>query len=425
MARAAATEARQYSDNVVTVYSPDATWPRVRDALAGASIVVYLGHGNGWPSRYSDVPRPRTQNGLGLNPVAGKGDRAHQYFGEQYLKRSVRLAPGAVVLLHHLCYASGAAEPGMAQPRLDVAVQRVDNYGAGWLAAGATAVIAEAHGAPAWYIRALFQRRGTVESMWRRNPNFHDHVLDFDSVRTPGARLLLDPDRKSTGFYRSIVLRVRFDDRRGGHGNGAGRTGRVGMRPPPPPRRGHPRSSSSWPTRWSPARPRRSPSPSGRVARRTCRPGSRSAPAGIPCWSMPFPRPRSPRRTTPRQQHRPIPQAHHRPVPRCHRPTPRRRHGPCRPPAPRRAIARSRGSSIARRSGSSIVRPGGRATGWSGRRYPAADPEATPSATSAAPSASPARRPPGAGEPGRHGAISFRTPRRSISWRPRRPARSS
>ena len=112
MARAAATEARRHSDNVVTVYSPDATWPRVKDALDGASIVVYLGHGNGWPSPYSDVPRPRTQNGLGLNPVAGQGDRAHQYFGEQYLERSVRLAPGAVVLLHHLCYASGAAEPG-------------------------------------------------------------------------------------------------------------------------------------------------------------------------------------------------------------------------------------------------------------------------------------------------------------------------
>ena len=138
MARAAATEARRYSDNVVTVYSPDATWPRVKDALAGASIVVYLGHGNGWPSPYSDVPRPSTQNGLGLNPVAGQGDGAHQYFGEQYLERSVRLAPGAVVLLHHLCYASGAAEPGMAQPSLDVAVRRVDNFGAGWLATGAT-----------------------------------------------------------------------------------------------------------------------------------------------------------------------------------------------------------------------------------------------------------------------------------------------
>jgi len=137
MARAAAAEARRHTDDVVTVYSPDATWPKVKDALAGASVVVYLGHGNGWPSRYSDVPRPKTQNGLGLNPVAGDGDSAHQYFGEQYLERAVRLAPGAVVLLHHLCYASGAAEPGMAQPTLEVAVQPVDNFRGGWLAAGA------------------------------------------------------------------------------------------------------------------------------------------------------------------------------------------------------------------------------------------------------------------------------------------------
>ncbi len=280
MARAAAVEARKHSDNVVTVYSPDATWPRVKDALAGASIVVYLGHGNGWPSRYSDVPRPRTQNGLGLNPVAGEGDRAHQYFGERYLERAVRLAPGAVVLLHHLCYASGAAEPGMAQPTLGVAVQRVDNYGAGWLAAGATAVIAEAHGAPAWYIKSLFQRRGTVESMWRRNPAFHDHVLDFDSVRTPGARLLLDPDRKSTGFYRSIVLRAGATTSAAITGTGSGGRREWGTRPTLPPPRGRLRSPSSWPTRWLPARPRRSRSRSRLVTRQRFRPGSRSGRAG-------------------------------------------------------------------------------------------------------------------------------------------------
>jgi len=137
--------------------------------------------------------------------VAGVDDEAHQYFGEEYLATSVRLAPGAVVLLHHLCYASGAAEPGMAQPALDVAVARVDNFGAGFIAAGAAAVVAEAHGGPAYYVDALFRGRGTVEDIWRANPAFHDHVLAFDSVRTAGARVLLDPDRRTTGFYRSLV----------------------------------------------------------------------------------------------------------------------------------------------------------------------------------------------------------------------------
>ena len=48
-----ARAARRLDAHVITIYSPDATWPVVRDALQGASIVVYLGHGNGWPSRYS------------------------------------------------------------------------------------------------------------------------------------------------------------------------------------------------------------------------------------------------------------------------------------------------------------------------------------------------------------------------------------
>ena len=133
---AAAREARRWTSDVVTVFSPDATWPAVKRALRGASIVVYLGHGNGWPSPYRDALYPQTQDGLGLNPVAGGGDTAHQYFGEAFLAREVRLAPGAVVLLHHLCYASGNSEPGLPEGSLDVGRQRVDNYAAGWLRVG-------------------------------------------------------------------------------------------------------------------------------------------------------------------------------------------------------------------------------------------------------------------------------------------------
>ena len=81
-ARAAAAIARHYTPDVVELYSPDATWPAVRDALQGASLVVYMGHGNGWPSKYRDELYPPTQNGFGLNPEAGGGDSTHQYFGE-------------------------------------------------------------------------------------------------------------------------------------------------------------------------------------------------------------------------------------------------------------------------------------------------------------------------------------------------------
>ena len=115
-----AAAASSYTSNIVKVYSPDATWPAVKTALQGASVVVYLGHGNGWPSIYRDALYPPTQNGFGLNPHAGAAN-AHQYFGEDQIGSQIKLAPNAVVVFSHLCYASGNTEPGLAEGTLDQA----------------------------------------------------------------------------------------------------------------------------------------------------------------------------------------------------------------------------------------------------------------------------------------------------------------
>jgi hypothetical protein len=217
---AAAREARRWTSDVVVVASPSATWPAVKRALRGASIVVYLGHGNGFPSPYRDALYPPTQNGLGLNPVAGAGDATHQYFGEEFIGRDIDLAPGAVVLLHHLCYASGNSEPGLAEGSLEVGRKRVDNYAAGWLRAGAGAVIADTFGEPGPYLRALLTTDRQIGRIWHDAPNFHDHVLTFPSVRTPGAFGAMDPTHGTSGFNRSIVLQpgVRSGDLRTGAG---------------------------------------------------------------------------------------------------------------------------------------------------------------------------------------------------------------
>src|SRR4029453_4302850 len=42
-------EAIQHPSNVIRVYSPNATWSAVKAATTGANVVIYLGHGNGWP----------------------------------------------------------------------------------------------------------------------------------------------------------------------------------------------------------------------------------------------------------------------------------------------------------------------------------------------------------------------------------------
>lgn len=205
---AAAVAARR-TPNVVKVYSPDATWPNVKAALRGASVVVYLGHGNGFPSIYRDALYPPTQNGFGLNPHAGAAD-SHQYFGEERIGAEIELAPDAVVIFSRLCYASGNTEPGLAEGTLSDAQQRVDNYAAGFFRAGAGAVIADAYLAPSYYVGAVLGGTRSLDAIWKHAPNRNGNFLRFASVRTPGAIAQMDPDRPDSGFYRSIVLKEKL-----------------------------------------------------------------------------------------------------------------------------------------------------------------------------------------------------------------------
>jgi hypothetical protein len=206
-ARQAAALARRYTKDVTEIYSPDATWPAVKTALQGASLVIYMGHGNGWPSRYRDSPYPATQNGFGLNPSSNGDDWTHQYFGESKIAASIRLAPNAVVLLNHLCYASGNSEPGLVEGTLGTAKQRVDNFAAGFARAGAAAVVAEAYASPNHMVRAVLRGNGSIESAWRHAPSANGHSFGFESERSRGYVAEMDPERTSSGFSRSIVLK--------------------------------------------------------------------------------------------------------------------------------------------------------------------------------------------------------------------------
>ena len=93
-------EAIKYTPNVVKVYSPNATWATVKAAVAGAAVVIYMGHGNGWPSPYTYDPKYTTKDGFGLNATEGAGDSNNVYYGEPYVS-TLDLAPGAVVILNH------------------------------------------------------------------------------------------------------------------------------------------------------------------------------------------------------------------------------------------------------------------------------------------------------------------------------------
>jgi hypothetical protein len=199
-------EAIKYTPNVIRVYSPNASWAKVQAAAKGANVLLYYGHGNGWPSPYTYDPKYTTKDGMGLNASTSPSDNKHVYYGEPYV-RTLNLAPNAIVLLGNLCYASGNSEPGKAAPTLSQARQRIDNYAAGFLAGNAEAVIADGHGGLVSYVRGLFTSGTTVVEMWKSAPNFHNHVFAFGSTRSPGYTAWSDPDAVSSGFYRSLVTK--------------------------------------------------------------------------------------------------------------------------------------------------------------------------------------------------------------------------
>ena len=202
-AKKLASQARSYGATVVELYSPHATWSKVKSAAQGANVLIYLGHGNGYPSRYGAF-NAKTKDGMGLN--SSDGSSAHTYYGEYYVDRDIQLAKNAVVILNRLCYASGNNEWGSGYPSQSTARQRVDNYGAGFLRSGAATVFAEGIDSTSYILYGLFKTDRSMRDIFWSDPA-RDGRWDFSfpSSRTPGSHALMDPLDGSNRFYRSIV----------------------------------------------------------------------------------------------------------------------------------------------------------------------------------------------------------------------------
>jgi hypothetical protein len=201
-AKKLAYQARSYGATVYEIYSPHATWARVKAYAQGANLFIYLGHGNGYPSPYGAFSK-YTKDGLGLN--AYDGSTSHKYYGEYYVDHYIQFAPNAVVILNRLCYASGNSEWGSANPTKTTAKQRVDNYGAGFLRTGARAVFAEGIASTSYILYSLFKTTRTIkQTFWADPTRSGAYDFAFWSSRTSGKVAIMDPSYPGR-YYRSVI----------------------------------------------------------------------------------------------------------------------------------------------------------------------------------------------------------------------------
>jgi hypothetical protein len=208
---------------VSKAYSPRATWKNVLAAVEGANIIVYFGHGNGYPNPYSSTEWTDRANGWGLNRTTQNGDRDNWsttlvYCGEKALlgrlgandgaaQRKycaggpIKPAPGFVMVYAQAHYAPGFGERyEKADPRTTYtqARQRVRNYSYPVFALGGSAFFATAYrDAQRIVARVLEHRDRTYGWIFKQGTGY-----DADALRTSD-----HPDTNGRIWVQKTVIR--------------------------------------------------------------------------------------------------------------------------------------------------------------------------------------------------------------------------
>jgi len=120
--------------------------------------------------------------------------------------------PRRVNQRQRFCSSAGSGS-GAGASSWSTARKRVDNYAAGFLKARAAVVLSDGHSSLANELAYLFGKARSILGAWRADPGAHGHERAFSSLRSPGFTTYLDPDRSSTGFYRSLVTKATASTR--------------------------------------------------------------------------------------------------------------------------------------------------------------------------------------------------------------------
>ena len=193
---------------VVKAYSPKATWSRVRNAVDGANVVVYFGHGNGYPNPYtSGYEYTDRVNGFGLNRTTQHGDADNWsttmvYCGEKALLGTLTAGDGAAQRQYcsggpltpaagfTMVYAQAHYAPGFGEryqesdppTTLSQARQRVKNYSTPPLRLGGGGYFATAYSDAAEIVtRVLTQPGKTYGEVFKAGDGYAASKLDVTS----------------------------------------------------------------------------------------------------------------------------------------------------------------------------------------------------------------------------------------------------
>ena len=193
---------------VAKAYSPNATWSKVRAAVNGANVIVYFGHGNGYPNPYtSGFEYTDRVNGWGLNRTTTNGNEDNWsttmvYCGEKALLGTlassdgaaqrqfcsggpITPAPGFTMVYAQAHYAPGFGERyAESDPvtTLSQAQQRVMNYSTPVLRLGAGGYFATAYSdAHEIVTRLLTQAGSTYGQIFEQGDGFSASHLDVTS----------------------------------------------------------------------------------------------------------------------------------------------------------------------------------------------------------------------------------------------------
>jgi hypothetical protein len=224
---AAATSA---GASVAKAYSPNATWGNVLNAVSGANVIVYFGHGNGSPNPYSGSTELTDRvNGWGLNTKTTNGDADSWsagtlvYCGEKALLGTltssdgaaqrqycsggpVRPASGFTMVYAQAHYAPGFGEryhPDDPLTTLSEARQRVANYSTPILRLGGT-FLATAYGDAHEIVTRVLAGGATYGQIFRTGRGYSATTLtDSAHPDVVGAR---------TWVQRTTISGLHFGD---------------------------------------------------------------------------------------------------------------------------------------------------------------------------------------------------------------------